>query len=131
MLTREPHRLIKPSIVEHLHQVAEWRRWRYREFDRDERNLQSAAGLEELAAFINDLPDSDTRLQALHKHASYGDQFTPGQKTNLAIARFRFYYPDSECDGFLDHLVECALFDKNEQGRFGGTNLPPEDDPWS
>lgn len=131
MLRQEPQRLIKRSLIEHLHQVAEWRRWRYREFDRDERNLQSAAGIEDLAAYISDLPDSDPRLQALHKHASYGDQFTPGQQTNLAIARFRFYYPDSEFDGFLDHLVELALFDKNEQGRFGGKNLPPEDDPWS
>lgn len=122
--------LARQSLVDYLLQVAAWRRRRAEEYDRDQRNLVAAAGLEELAAYIQTLPDDDERLKVLGEVAVTHDQFTPGQQTSYEVGRFRFHYADTSLDAFLSHLTRIAVSDSEERGRFAG-KLPEGDDPWS
>jgi hypothetical protein len=118
------------SLADYLRQIAEWRRRRAEEYDRDERNLVAAAGLDELASYILELPEDDERLLILDEVAVTHDEFTPGQQTSYEIGRFRFHYAETSLDGFLSHLTRVAVADSEERGRFAG-KLPEGDDPWS
>lgn len=120
----------RQSMVEYLLQVAAWRRRRAEEYDRDARNLVAAAGLEELAEYIANLPDDDERLAILNEVAVTQDEFTPGQQASYELGRFRFHYAETTLDGFLNNIVELAIADSKERGRFAG-RLPEGDDPWS
>lgn len=118
------------SMAEYLRNIAKWRRQRAEEYDRDERNLVAAAGLEEFAAWLFDLPEDDERLATLQQVATTHDEFTPGQQTSYEIGRFRFHYAETTFDGFLTHITQLAIADSTERGRFAG-RLPEGDDPWS
>jgi hypothetical protein len=118
------------SMADYLQQIADWRRRRAEEYDRDERNLVVAAGLEELAAYILELPDDDERMEILGQVAITHDMFTPGQQTSYEIGRFRFHHADTSLDGFLTHITRLAIADSEERGRFAG-RLPEGDDPWA
>jgi hypothetical protein len=122
---------IQISMSRHLRNIADWRRWRYEDYNRDERNLRSARDLEELADYVARLPEDDARLLRLANIAGYDGEFQPGQQTNYAIGRFHFFDADVTFESFIDHIVELAELDYNENGHFGGRNLPPGDDPWS
>jgi hypothetical protein len=112
-----------------LREIAAWRRQRADEYDKDPRNLVTAAGLDELAAHLLALPAEDERVQALDRLLHTDGEFAPGQRVVYEAGRFRFYYPDTSLDGFLTQLVELATQDRNEHGHFAG--LTPEgDDPW-
>ncbi|CAA9545276.1 MAG: hypothetical protein AVDCRST_MAG73-2348 [uncultured Thermomicrobiales bacterium] len=118
------------AIADHLWSVAAWRRAKAEEYDRDARNLRTAAGLDDLAAHVLALPDDDPRLRELARvGALHDDAFVPGQQTSYEIGRFRFHRPETGLDAFLDRLVELAIADRGEQGRFGGL-MPEGDDPW-
>jgi hypothetical protein len=119
----------RQAIATYIRSLAGWRRRKAEEYDRDARNLRAAAGLEELADYIEALSDDDARIGRLRQIAFTGDLFTPGQQTAYELGRFRFHHTDSRLDAFLDRIVEFAEFDAQEQGRFGGL-LPPGDDPW-
>jgi hypothetical protein len=121
--------LFQRSIADYARSVAEWRRARFDDPHRDPRNLRSAAGLEELAAFVLDLPEDDPHVATLRQHASSNDEFRPGQQVTWEIARFRFYHAFGSCDAFLRHLAELAERDATEHGRFGG-RMAEGDDPW-
>ena len=116
-------------IADRLIEIAAWRRRKAEEYDRDARNLRSAAGLEDLAAFVLALPNDDPRIRELTRLAVVGEAFTPGQQTAYEIGRFRFHHPEVGLDSFLDRMVELAIADRGEMGRFGG-RLPEGDDPW-
>ena len=120
----------RESIADYLRRIAVWRRQRAEEYDRDERNLVAAAGLEELAEYILALPDDDGRLAVLEEVAVDHEEFFPGQQTSYEIGRFRFYYAETSLDGFLSHITRIAVADSEERGRFAG-RLPEGDDPWS
>lgn len=109
--------------------TAAWRRRKADEYDRDERNLHTAAALEELAAHIRALPADDPRLVEMHRLAASGDDFQPDQRVLYELGRFRFHHPETGLDAFLDTLVDLAIADRGEQGHFGG-RLPEGDDPW-
>ncbi len=126
MDTRNDHRV---AIAIYLRSLAEWRLHKAEEYDRDTRNLRSAAGLRELAAYIEGLPEDDLRVRRLREVAFTGDQFTPGQQAAYEAGRFRFHHAETQLDAFLDRVVEHAEADAGEQGRFGGI-MPPGDDPW-
>lgn len=130
MDTTRAHGSIQASMAQHLRNMAEWRRWRFEDYNRDERNLRCARALERFAGYITELPADDERLMRLAVLAGYDGEFRPGQQTNFAIGRFHFYNEDAGFDGFLEHLVELSELDFNENGRFGGHNLPAGDDPW-
>lgn len=121
---------IQISMARHLRNVADWRRWRYEDYNRDERNMRCATALDAFADYIVGLPEDEPRLRRLAEIAGYDGEFQPGQQTNYAIGRLHFYNQEATHDGFLDHLVELSELDFNENGRFGGHNLPPGDDPW-
>lgn len=123
--------VFKQSIASHFRSIADWRRWRAEDYNRDRRNLVSAAGLDDLAEYVLTLPEDDPRLFQLARYAGQSGEFQPGQQTNYAIGLYRFHTPDMDHDSFLDRLVELAWEDLDEQGRFGGKNLPPGDDPWA
>lgn len=131
MLRQDRQGSIQISMARHLRNVADWRRWRYEDYNRDERNLRCASALDDFASFVARLPEDDSRLNRLSEIAGYAGEFQPGQQTNYAIGQFHFYNQDATFDGFLDHLVELAEEDFTENGRFGGKNLPPGDDPWA
>lgn len=109
--------------------TAAWRRRKAEEYDRDERNLRAAEALEQLAAHIRALPADDGRLVELHRLAASGADFQPDQRVLYELGRFRFHHPETGLDAFLDTLVELAIADRGEMGRFGG-RLPAGDDPW-
>jgi hypothetical protein len=125
------HGSIQVSMARHLRNVADWRRWRYEDYNRDERNLRCARALDAFADFVARLDPDDARLRRLAELAGYDGEFRPGQQTNYAIGRLHFFNEEVSFDNFLDHLVELAEMDHNENGRFGGHNLPPGDDPWA
>jgi hypothetical protein len=117
------------SLAEFCRATAAWRRAKAEEYDRDARNLRTAAALEELASYILGLPPDDARLVDLQRLAATGDDFTPDQRVLYELGRFRFHQPDTGIDPFLDTLVDLATADRGEAGRFGG-RLPEGDDPW-
>ena len=117
------------ALAEYLRTMAEWRRRKAEEYDRDARNLRSAAGLEALADHVLGLPADDPRLRELARLTVEGEAFRPDQRVSYEIGRFRFHYGETSLDPFLDTLVELAIADKGEQGRFGG-RLPEGDNPW-
>jgi len=119
----------RQAIAGYLRRIADWRRQRFEDFDRDPRHLRAAAGLDELADYVLALPADDPRLLALGELAMEGELFVPGQQASYEIGRFRFHHAQTTLDGFLGHLVELALADANEHGNFAG-RLPPGDNPW-
>ena len=72
----------------------------------------------------------DERLAVLNIVAITHDEFIPGQQTSYEIGRFRFHYPETSLDGFLNHITRIAVADSEERGQFAG-KLPEGDDPWS
>lgn len=120
----------RASLADFAEATAAWRRRKAEEYDRDERNLYTAAALDELAAYVRSLPADDPRLVELHRLAGSGDDFQPDQRVLYELGRFRFHHPETGLDPFLDTLVELALADRGEMGRFGG-RLPEGDDPWA
>jgi len=120
---------LRPSLAGHIRSIADWRRSRYQDDLRDPRNLVSASGLDELAAWVMALPDDDPRIATLSKYASEGEFFVPGQQALYELGRFRFFSPDTEFDAFLDQLAELAVADHVERGHFGGKQVPG-DEPW-
>ncbi len=120
---------VRQALADHFRVVADWRRRKAEEYDRDARNLRTAAALEELASHVLALPADDPRLRDLERLAFQGEVFAPGQMTAYEIGRFRFHHAEAGLDPFLDRLVELATADRGEQGRFGG-RLPEGDDPW-
>jgi hypothetical protein len=118
------------SLAEFCRSTAAWRQRKAEEYDRDERNLRTAAALEELAHHVLQLPAEDPRLLDLQRLAAEGDDFTPDQRVLYELGRFRFHQPDTGLEPFLDTLVSLAEADRGESGRFGG-QLPEGDDPWA
>jgi hypothetical protein len=119
----------RAAMADYLRGIALWRRRKAEEYDRDVRNLRTADALEELAEFVLALPDDDERLLTLGRLAMDGEFFAPGQQTHYEIGRLRFHNPDVGLDPFLSRIVELAIADAGEHGRFGG-RMPEGDDPW-
>ena len=126
MIDADPRR----TMADYFRRIAAWRRQRAGEYDRDARNLRAAAGLDELADHVLALPTDDERVVRLTALAMQGEEFVPGQQTSYELGRFRFFHDSASLDAFLDRLVELAVADRGEMGRFGG-RLPEGDDPWS
>jgi hypothetical protein len=118
------------SVAEFCRATAAWRRRKAEEYDRDERNLRTAAALDALADHVLGLPADDPRLFELQRLAGTGDEFTPDQRVLYELGRFRFHQPDTGLEPFLDTLVTLAIADRGEAGHFGG-RLPEGDDPWA
>ena len=118
------------SLAAFCRSTADWRRRKAEEYDRDERNLRTAAALDELAAHVLKLSADDPRLLDLQRLAGQGEDFLPDQRVLYELGRFRFHQPDTGLEPFLDTLVDLAEADRGESGRFGG-RLPEGDDPWA
>ena len=117
------------SLADFCRATGEWRRRKAEEYDRDARNLRTAAALDALADHVLALPEDDPRLSELERLAGSGGEFQPDQRVLYELGRFRFHHPEAGLDPFLDTLVELAVADRGEQGRFGG-RMPAGDDPW-
>ncbi|HEX5497783.1 MAG TPA: hypothetical protein VFX03_01095 [Thermomicrobiales bacterium] len=117
------------SFADFCRVTADWRRRKADEYDRDARNLRTAAALDALAEHVVTLPEDDPRLRDLERLAGVGGAFTPDQRVLYELGRFRFHHPEAQLDPFLDVLVELAAADRGEHGRFGG-KMAPGDDPW-
>jgi hypothetical protein len=121
---------LQSTIADYVLSIARWRRQRAEEYDRDPRNLISAAGLEGFAEYVRALPDDDPCLQELTHWLTPSELFEPGQRVHVAISRFHYFQSDATYEGFMQYLDELSREDRNEHGRFGGT-LPEGDDPWA
>ncbi|MBA3414427.1 MAG: hypothetical protein H0U10_04280 [Chloroflexia bacterium] len=117
------------SLADCCRSTADWRRRKAEEYDRDARNLRTAAALDDLADHVLSLPPADRRLRELARLTGLGDDFLPDQRVLYELGRFRFHHPEAGFDPFLDTLVGLAEADRGESGRFGG-RLPEGDDPW-
>lgn len=117
------------AVGTYLRGLAAWRRRKAQEYDRDTRNERTAAGLEEFAVYVQDLPPNDTRIIRLRALSNGPDNFSPGQQAAYEIGRFRFFNADTRPDPFLDWVVELAEADAAENGNFGG-RMAPGDNPW-
>jgi hypothetical protein len=117
------------SFADFCRSTADWRRRKAEEYDRDARNLRTAAALDELAAHVLSLPPEDGRLRELQRLAASGEEFAPDQRVLYELGRFRFHHSEAGIDPFLDTLVELAIADRGEAGRYGGL-MPEGDDPW-
>ena len=118
------------ALADYLRHVADWRRRKAEEYDRDLRNLRTAQALDDLAAHVLTLAHDDPRVQELVRIGALDEQmFIAGQQTSYEIGRFRFHHAEAGLDAFLDRIVELAIEDRGEMGRFGGI-LPEGDDPW-
>ncbi len=126
---REAARDVRLALRAYLRDIADWRRQRAREYDRDLRNVRTADGLDELADTIDALPADDPRLVRLSQLGLRGEVFEPGQQLHYEVGRFRFHNADVTTDGFLTIMVELAEIDMREQGAFGGPQVPG-DEPW-
>lgn len=120
---------IQIAIADYLRDLARWREGRAEEYDRDPRNLRSAAGLNELADYVQSLPDDDSRVAELTRLAAHGARFEPGQQAHFAMARFRFHEEHASTSAFLDRIVELQRLDVSEDGHFGG-RFADGDEPW-
>ena len=117
------------SVAEFCRSTADWRRRKAEEYDRDARNLRTAAALDELADHVLSLRPDDARLRDLARLAGLGDDFLPDQRVLYELGRVRFHHPEAGLDPFLDTLVALAEADRGEAGHFGG-RVPEGDDPW-
>ncbi|HET7093804.1 MAG TPA: hypothetical protein VFI22_10010 [Thermomicrobiales bacterium] len=117
------------SFADFCRATGDWRRRKAEEYDRDARNLRTAAALDALAEHVLTLAEDDPRLRELERLAGAGGAFTPDQRVLYELGRFRFHHPEAQLDPFLDVLVELAAADRGEHGRFGG-KMAPGDDPW-
>lgn len=126
---------VRRSIAERVEAIAEWRRERGRQDmyglgpDVAVRSRRSAAGLDELAAHVRALDESDERLATIGRLAFYGDQFDPGATMLHELGRFRFHDSEATVDGFVTRMAELAELDASERDQFGGPQVPG-DNPW-
>ena len=119
---------IQTLIAEYLTLIAAWRRQRYQDDLRDARNLRSADAIAELAEHIRSLPDDDPRIVELDRLWRRGEQIDVGQQAAYELGRFRFFSDEGDLDPFLDQIVELAIADRGEQGRFGGRQVPGDEE---
>ena len=121
---------LRESMAVYIRQLSDWRRLRFNDDLRDQRNLRSAAALNEFAAFILTLPIDDARITALGRLTGDREVFTPGQQTSYELGRFHFHDQTMTFEGFLNLLVDLAERDAGESGKYGGLQVPG-DEPWS
>ncbi len=120
---------IGQALASYVRSIADWRESRYNDDLRDKRNLISADGLREFAAYVQSLPPEEPRLNRLEHLCLRGEIFDPGQQVHYEIGRFRFFSPEATIDGFLSLLVDLAEADSSERGQFGGPQIAG-DNPW-
>jgi len=118
------------EVAAYVRDLSEWRRLRYNDDLRDERNLRSADALLELALFIDQLPEDDPRIAQLAALTADGSRFVPGQQLSYEIGRYHFHDASMTPDGFLHVMISLAERDAGEHGRFGGQQAPG-DNPWN
>lgn len=125
----------REAIAERIESIAEWRKERAQQDmlglgpEAARRSDRSAAGLRELAGYVRSLPEDDARIAALTRLAFSGSMFDPGALLLNELGRFRFHDPDAAIAQFLDFMVTLAEQDLEEQGRWGGPQVPG-DEPW-
>ena len=119
---------IQTLIAEYLTRLADWRRTRFQDDLRDRRNLVSADGIADLADYIKSLPSDDEAIVELDRLWRVGEQIEVGQQAAYEIGRFRFFISDTELSSFVDQIVELARADFTERGRFGGPQVPGDNE---
>ena len=116
-------------MAAYVRTISDWRRARFNDDLRDQRNLTSADALLGFAAWIETLPADDSRVARLAQLAASGEDFVPGQQTLYELGRYHFHDQTMTNDGFLTVLISLAENDAGEQGRFGGRQVQG-DEPW-
>jgi hypothetical protein len=102
---------VQRALADYFHYQAEWRREKANEYSEDERNLRSAAGLDELAGYVLGLSDVDERIRDLEKLVIYGGVASLGESARYAVSRFGFLDQREDADAFITQLVRLATED--------------------
>lgn len=99
-------------LAQHVRDQAAWR-WRIaQEYPEDNRNAQSATGLEELASYIEAHPRNPNLLVIEAWYRDHGlDHFAPGEETSRAIGCFRFHNPTESYEAFLGRVRDLIMQD--------------------
>lgn len=102
---------------------ADWRRAQARRFPDDERNIRSAEGLEELAAYVEQLPDTDRALIQLQELDTFADDdtFIAGANARRLVARYRFESEEETPRDLLRALVAAVVEDRKTRRSPDGT----------
>ncbi len=101
--------ILKAALAATVRSTAEWRKLKAEEYAGDERNAQCAAGLEDLAVWIEALDDTDARLVQLAALDWADDFFSAGEEPSRLLGRYRFDREDESPDQFLDRFVEACI----------------------
>jgi len=108
---------VRTALADFFDAQARWREGRAEEYPDDTRNAISAVALTDLAQYVRNLPDFDSRLQALAGVAQFvmpTDVLMPGEEATRIASRHGFYRPtdpdwraESESD-LLDRFVTAC-----------------------
>lgn len=104
------------DLGKYLREQADWRRSKAEEYPDDERNVNSARALDDLAAVVDERPD-DVRVRYLTDHHLLESVALGGEKTHRHVARWGFdrgiTTADAQ-DAFLSELCAFAAQDAYE-----------------
>ena len=80
------------ALAEFVRERASWRRTKAHQFPDDERNRASAHALEDLARYVEQLPDTDRSLIELIELDAFDDRdrFIASQEARRAVARWGY-----------------------------------------
>jgi hypothetical protein len=114
-------------LAEHFHWAASWRLEKAAQYPDDPRNEQCAEGLQELAQYVEALPEDDERLRELSSLAIRDGATAFSVDARWAIDRFRFHDAFADVDDFLTKLVKIEVAGSVAMMREAGL-LPFADD---
>jgi hypothetical protein len=103
------------ALVDYFAEESRWRGEKALEYPDDRRNALASSCLANLAGYVRDLPESDSRLVAVTEMADFllagGDVFSPGPEAGRLASRYGFDRPSSSTGDreseteFLDHFI--------------------------
>jgi hypothetical protein len=95
------------ALAAFIRDQASWRRTQAERFPEDSRNLRSAAALEELATYVEQLPSTDRSLNELCDLGAFDDdnRLVAGVDARRAISRYRFDETHLQQRDVLNDLV--------------------------
>ena len=115
---------LRRRLADYFRREAEWRWSKAEEHHDDRRNERCAKALQELASFVETLPENDGRLLLL-RGLDQGpeDIWTPWGDAAKEASRFRFNDPNEECDEFFSRFVDAEIRGHGEAIKEG--RVPP------
>jgi len=111
--------LVQALLGEFLDSQAAWRAFKAEEYPADDRNLRSSEALRDLAAYVRELPDSDSTIRRMARamRGPPSDPFPVGEHASSFAARIGFGYLPVSASAELERFAECIERDTRELER--------------